>query len=98
VEEIASIRRRNPSKTDRQVLEQAYENVSWKVPEIRQTLIQRQQAELEAKRKEKSAQDVVKKQNASVSVKGTSATVANQKDVPLRDIIAAQIYGTDKRI
>jgi hypothetical protein len=98
VDEIASVRRRNPSKTDRQVLELAYENVSWKVPEIRQTLIARQSAEAEAKRKEKSAQEVVKKQNASVSIKGSSATVANQKDVPLRDLISAQVYGTEKRI
>jgi hypothetical protein len=98
VDEIASVRRKNPSKTDRQVLEQAYENVSWKVPEIRQTLIARQAAEAEAKRKEKSAQEIAKKQNAGVSIKGTSATAANQKDIPLRDLIASQVYGTDKRI
>jgi hypothetical protein len=98
VDEIASVKRKNPSKTDRQVLEQAYENVSWKVPEIRQTLIARQAAEAEAKRKEKSAQEIAKKQNAGVSIKGTSATAANQKDVPLRELIASQVYGTDKRI
>jgi hypothetical protein len=98
VDEIASVRRKNPSKTDRQVLEQAYENVSWKVPEIRQTLIARQAADAEAKRKEKSAQEIAKKQNAGVSIKGTSATAANQKDIPLRDLIASQVYGTDKRI
>jgi hypothetical protein len=98
VDEIASVRRKNPSKTDRQVLEQAYENVSWKVPEIRQTLIARQAADAEAKRKEKSAQEIAKKQNAGVSIKGASATAANQKDIPLRDLIASQVYGTDKRI
>src|SRR5690606_26995775 len=52
-DEIAAVRARHPELAHRQVLEQAYERMSWKVPEIRQTLIERQQAEAEAKRKEK---------------------------------------------
>jgi len=97
-DEIRAVRSRNPSEPDRKVLEMAYERMSWKVPAIRETLLARQAAEAEAKRKEKSAQDVVKKQNAAVSVKGSSASIAPQGDVPLRELISKQIYGTDKRI
>lgn len=98
VDEIAAVRRRNASYTDRQVLETAYERMSWKVPEIRQTLIERSNSTLEAKRKEKSAQEVAKKQSAAVSVKGTSATSAPQSDIPLRQLLEQQILGTGKRI
>jgi hypothetical protein len=98
VDEIAAVRRRNASYTDRQVLETAYERMSWKVPEIRQTLIERSNSTLEAKRKEKSAQEVAKKQSAAVSIKGTSATSAPQTDIPLRQLLEQQILGTGKRI
>ncbi len=98
VGEITAVRRLNPNETDRKVLELAYERMSWKVPAIRETLLQRRIAEEATKRKEKSAQEVAKKQNAGVSIKGTSAAIANQGDIPLRELISKQIYGTDKRI
>ena len=97
-DEITAVRARNPNLEAREVLEQAYERMSWKVPEIRQTLLERQQAEAEAKRKERAAQEVAKKQAAAVSVKGSAAnTVPNQPD-SLRELIASQVYGTAGRI
>jgi hypothetical protein len=97
-DEIASVRRLNPRLSDRDVLDQAYERMAWKVPELRQTRLERQQAELEAKRKEKAAQEVAKKQSAAVSVKGTSATSAPQSDLTVRQLIEQQVYGGDKRV
>jgi hypothetical protein len=98
VDEIAAVRRRSPSLSDRQVLETAYERMSWKVPEIRQTLLERQRAESEAKRKEKAAQEVAKKQQASVSVKGTAANSVPNSDLSIREMLERQILGTGNRI
>lgn len=98
-DEIVAVRRKNGSLNNRQVLEQAYERLSWKVPEIRQTLLQRQQEEAEKKRKEKTAQEVAKKQAASVQVKGTSASVEpKQTNLSVRQLIERQVYGTNGRI
>lgn len=97
-DEIASVKRGNPSLNERKVLETAYERMSWKVPEIRQTLLERQQAELEAKRKEKQAQEVAKKKEAGVSVKGTGSSTVPSSDLTLRQMLEQQIYGTGNRI
>lgn len=97
-DEIASVRRKNAGLPDRQVLEQAYERMSWKVPEIRQTLLARQTAETEAKRKEKAAQEVAKKQSAAVSVKGTGANTVSESTLTLRQMLEKQILGSPDRI
>jgi hypothetical protein len=97
-DEIAAVRARNPGLGHREVLEMAYERMSWKVPEIRQTLLERQQAEAEAKRKEKAAQEVAKKQAAAVSLTGSAANAAASQPDSLRDLIASQVYGTSGRI
>lgn len=96
--EISAVRAKDPTANPRTILEQAYERMSWKVPEIRQTLLERQNAELEAKRKERAAQDVAKKQAAAVSIKGNAASSAVAAEGSLRDLIAGQVYGTAKRI
>lgn len=96
--EISAVRAKDPTANPRTILEQAYERMSWKVPEIRQTLLERQNAEMEAKRKERAAQDVAKKQAAAVSIKGNAASSAVAAEGSLRDLIASQVYGTAKRI
>lgn len=97
-DEIAAVRARNPNMAPREILETAYERMSWKVPEIRQTLLERQNAELEAKRKEKAAQTVAKKQAAAVSVKGNAVSGASTPEPSLREMIAGQVYGTSGRV
>jgi hypothetical protein len=97
-DEISAVRARNPNMAPREILEKAYERMSWKVPEIRQTLLERQQSETEAKRKEKTAQDVAKKQAAAVSIKGNTASGAVTSETSLRDLIAGQVYGTSGRV
>lgn len=98
-DEIVAVRRKDSSLSNRQVLEKAYERLSWKVPEIRQTLLQRQQEDAERKRKEKQAQEVAKKQAASVQVKGTSSSVEpKQTDLTVRQLLERQIYGSNGRI
>jgi len=97
-DEIQAVRARNPGMSHREVLEKAYERMSWKVPEIRQTLLERQQAETEAKRKEKAAQEVAKKQAAAVSVKGSAANTAPSQPDSLRSLIESQVYGNSGRI
>jgi len=97
-DEIQAVRARNPNMSYREVLEMAYDRMSWKVPEIRQTLLERQQAEAEAKRKEKAAQEVAKKQAAAVSVKGSAANTAPSQPDSLRSLIESQVYGNSGRI
>jgi len=97
--EIAAVRKLNPNANYRDVLEKSYENVSWKVPEIREVKLAQQQAEAEAKRKEKEAQELAKKKGAAVSVTGAASPNANSTEPSsLRDLIASQVYGDSKRI
>jgi hypothetical protein len=98
--EVLAVKETDPNAKYRDVLERAYENLSWKVPEIRQAKLAQQQAAAEAERKEKEAKSLQKKKDASVSIKGTppSTTPASFEDLPLREQIKRQVYGGDKRI
>lgn len=98
--EVLAVKETNPNAKYRDVLEKAYENLSWKVPEIRQAKLAQQQSEAEAKRKEKEAAEVAKKKGAAVSIKGTTSPSLgdNFAELPLREQLKRQVYSEPKRI
>lgn len=71
-QEIGLVRGLNPSWDARRVLEKAYENLSWKQPELRAVILQKQEAEKQAK----AAADLAAKRQAAVSVRGSPASAA----------------------
>ena len=81
---INVVRSENPTWDTRRVLEQAYENLSWTVPELRAVLLERQAA---VKRAEVERELAAKKQ-AAVQVKGSPPDSAAPKIDP-RDRRAA---------
>lgn len=98
--EVSAVSEMNPNANYRERLEKAYENLSWKVPEIRQVKLAQQQAALEAERREKEAKALQQKKAASVSIKGAPSTTATGSfdDLPLREQLKMQVYGEPKRI
>jgi hypothetical protein len=98
--EVSAVSEMNPNTNYRERLEKAYENLSWKVPEIRQVKLAQQQAALEAERKEKEAKALQQKKAGAVSIKGAPSTNASSSfdDLPLREQLKMQVYGEPKRI
>lgn len=98
--EVTAVSEMNPNANYRERLEKAYENLSWKVPEIRNAKLTQQQAAAEAERKEKEAKALQQKKAGAVSIKGAPSTTATGSfdDLPLRDQLKMQVYGEPKRI
>lgn len=90
-QEIALVRQANSTWDARRTLEKAYENLSWKVPELRAVILQKQEAEKQAK----AQQELAAKRQAAVSVKPGSPAVAASTSKPQnrREFLAEQIAG-----
>jgi hypothetical protein len=99
VHEIGIVRQQHPDWDNRKVLESAHERLSWTVPELRSMLIARQQAEQESKRRAEEQKAIAAKKNAAGSIRSSSPTsAATAGGDTVRDLIAAQVYGTAARI
>lgn len=74
-------------------LQDAYDQAVWARPELRSTLLQSQQAEAEAKRKEAARAQVEAARKAGSSVSGAPGKIANAPPVdrPLRDELRANL-------
>jgi hypothetical protein len=90
-QEIALVRQLNPNWDARRTLEKAHENLSWKVPELRAVILQKQEAEKQAK----AAQELAAKRQAAVSLRpGAPATAAaNSKPQNRAEFLKEQLAG-----
>lgn len=86
--EIASLRQRNPDWDNRKVLETAYERTSWKIPEIRNELLRRQDAQKEAERRKAEQESIDRKKAAGGSIRGSSVTTSKASGGSVRDIVS----------
>lgn len=80
VAHIQVVRTRNPDWDDQRVLETAYENLAWTVPEMRSTRLEKEAAD----KREREAAEVIRQKAAAVQVKGAPTasppSKANPKD------------------
>ena len=90
-QEIGAVRSANPHMSADQVLAAAYDNLSWKTPEIREVRIARLEAEREAKRKAEQEKALAAKRKAAGSLTGSSTITAPATGGSIRDIVAAQV-------
>lgn len=90
-QEIGAVRTGHPDWSADKVLQEAYENLSWKTPEIREVRLSRLDAEREAKRKAETEKALAAKRNASGSLSGTSQTTPTTGG-SVRDAVVAA-YG-----
>ena len=92
VVEVKALREKHPDWDGRRIMEAAYENFSWKVPELREARLSRQAAEKEAKRKEDESKAIAAKKLASGSLRGSAASTTGKfEDDSVRGLITAQI-------
>lgn len=94
VAHIQTVRGRNPEWDDRRVLDAAYENLVWTVPEMRSARLEKEASE----KREKDAQEAAKRKTAAVQVKGAPASgqpaAPNPKD--RRAVIARAMEGLSR--
>lgn len=79
--EISMTRQLHPDWDTKRVLENAYENLSWKAPQLRELRLQKQEEE----RKAKQAEELAKKQAASVSLKGSGPSTTGSPSLDKKD-------------
>lgn len=79
--EISMTRQLHPDWDTKRVLENAYENLSWKAPQLRELRLQKQEEE----RKAKQAEELAKKQAASVSLKGSGPATTGSPSLDKKD-------------
>ena len=98
-QEIAAVKAANPTLSANEILAKAYDDLSWKTPEIRKVRLSRLEAEKEAKRKAETQKALDAKRNASGSLTGAPTnSAANPVGGNIRDTVAALYYGNSGRI
>lgn len=95
-QEIGAVKTAHPEMGKQQILEKAYENLSWKMPEIREVMLARRDAEAEAKRKAEIQKSLKDKKHASGSLTGAPTTAGAVTGGSIRDIVAAQVMGAGR--
>jgi len=75
MQHVNAVRAENPTWDTRRLLDQAYENLSWTIPELRQLRLQREQEKKQAE----EAKQLAEKRQAAVQVKGSPPNAAASK-------------------
>jgi hypothetical protein len=88
-EEAASIERKNPQMSAKEVLEAAYERAIWKHSEIRQQILESQQKQKEERERGEAAKRVADAKKASSSIVSSPNGKTVNADMSRAELLSA---------